>query len=282
MNAESRHEVTLVQVVVLVVVIGFFLALLVAYLGQSRDPSRRASCMNNQKNFSLALLQYEGTNARFPGYKDRIGKDAMDQPVVASWFVVIAPYLERSDIFRKWEGGDTSETPYMAIAVCPSNPNNHGTRKGPLLDYVVNCGLPGDDDTLADGVFFNHDVDTRPLMSSVDEISRHDGTATTLLLSENIQAGNWNDTAEADLGMVWFERPGKCAGINECLDVGDAPGKIEYARPSSYHGSGVVVSFCDGHQHFLSEKIHYNVYRHLMTPDSAAAGVNGELTELDY
>ncbi|MCP3884826.1 MAG: phosphopyruvate hydratase, partial [Propionibacteriaceae bacterium] len=34
---------------------------------------------------------------------------------------------------------------------------------------------------------------------SLDYVENHDGTATTLLLSENIQAGYWTDTTIADV-----------------------------------------------------------------------------------
>ncbi len=43
--------------------------------------------------------------------------------------------------------------------------------------------------------------------------------------------------------------------------------------PSSRHGSGVVVSFCDGHQEFLRDDISVGTYDHIMTPDSALSGV---------
>ena len=102
-----------------------------------------------------------------------------------------------------------------------------------------------------------------------------DGAANTLLLSENLQAGYWTDTSEGDLGMVWFESPGPNSAINAGKNVGYRPQDIQYARPSSNHPGGVVASFCDGHFQFLSDRIDYNVYRHLMTPDSKAAGVSG-------
>jgi prepilin-type processing-associated H-X9-DG protein len=45
--------------------------------------------------------------------------------------------------------------------------------------------------------------------------------------------------------------------------------------PSSRHGSGVVVSFCDGRQEFLRDDINYNTFQHLMTPDSNMSGITG-------
>lgn len=126
-------------------------------------------------------------------------------------------------------------------------------------------------------MFFNRDVDGPVKTMSLDSVS--DGAQETLLLAENIQAGRWTDTSEADLGMVWRETPEPCSRVNECLDAGDRPQDIAYARPSSHHAGGVVVSFCDGHQVFVSEQVDYQVYQHLMTPDSAKAGLPGKLEE---
>ena len=77
-------------------------------------------------------------------------------------------------------------------------------------------------------------------------------------------------------------KPDKFSRINTGRDAGDRPQDIRYARPSSRHPGGVVASFCDGHQQFLSEDIEYVVYQHLMTPDSAKAGVPGVLIEEDF
>jgi prepilin-type processing-associated H-X9-DG protein len=54
------------------------------------------------------------------------------------------------------------------------------------------------------------------------------------------------------------------------------------ARPSSYHPGLLIATFCDGHVRTLDEGIDYRVYQHLMTPDSAAAGVSGKLDEGDF
>ncbi len=82
--------------------------------------------------------------------------------------------------------------------------------------------------------------------------------------------------------MVWRQSPGPCSPINQCTDAADRPQDLKYARPSSRHGDGVVVIFCDGYGRFLSEDIDYRVYQHLMTPDSRAAGVPGVLSEDDF
>jgi prepilin-type processing-associated H-X9-DG protein len=119
---------------------------------------------------------------------------------------------------------------------------------------------------------------------SLDYISQRDGAVYTLLLSENIQATEWATTggglpgggageAEFRVGMVWETSKPGCGGINECLN--DTTVDAAHARPSCRHGGGVVVSFCDGHQLFLREDIGYDVYQHMMTPDSEQAGLTG-------
>jgi prepilin-type processing-associated H-X9-DG protein len=53
------------------------------------------------------------------------------------------------------------------------------------------------------------------------------------------------------------------AGLTGATDATDYLG---YARPSSRHPGGVMMTFCDGHTQFLSDTTDYGVYRHIMTP----------------
>ncbi len=279
MVARRCFGFTLVELLVVLVIIGMLLALLLSALNTGgREPGRRAQCLNNQRQIGLAMQNYEAAHGHFPGYVNRIGDDPVKERLTVSWVVPLLAYLERRDLSRLWHEGNPTVVE-MDLLICPSDPPEQSEA---TFSYVVNCGLPGDSDMLADGVFFNHDVDGEPMLNSLAHISEWDGVQNTLLLSENIQAGLWSDTTEADLGMVWRKSPGPCSPINECTDVGDRPQDLKYARPSSRHGDGVVVIFCDGHGRFLSEDIDYRVYQHLMTPDSRAAGVPGVLAEYDF
>ncbi|MBN1909219.1 MAG: DUF1559 domain-containing protein [Pirellulales bacterium] len=58
--------------------------------------------------------------------------------------------------------------------------------------------------------------------------------------------------------------------LNHNVDDPDRGGS-----PASYHPGGVVVSFCDGHQSFLSDAVDRIVYMHLITPNSARAQKTG-------
>lgn len=124
-----------------------------------------------------------------------------------------------------------------------------------------------------------------------------DGTATTLMISENVDCGNWTDVYEQQVGFVWQagligDLPGPRQGVGDYLTVAlkrinEDAGNVDsagagqaaaYARPSSRHPGVVVVSFCDGHSTTLNNEIDYLVYCQLMTPrgkQAQPAGVNG-------
>ncbi len=118
---------------------------------------------------------------------------------------------------------------------------------------------------------------------SLDYLSQHDGSSNTLMLSENIQNITNNvqwatDSTETDLGFQWDGTWDNTSStpptykINSALNIAVSGATMP---PSSRHGAGVVVSWCDGHQEFLSDSINYVTYEHIMTPDSAMSGIPG-------
>jgi hypothetical protein len=272
----SRFQFTLLDLLAVFVIAALLLALLLPILLRSHIPAGRATCMNNQKQLTLAMLGFEASRRRFPGYVNRISSDPGGNVVVGSWVPPLFPYLDRMDLWRQWRQGNPVTPLSMTLMTCPSDPYVKRDEKSTHLSYVVNCGHPGDADTPAHGIFHNHNVDKDPVRVSLNYVNQHDGSAYTLLFSENIQAGFWTDTNEANVGMVWLTEPVPLSRANCGKRDGDRPQGIYYARPSSYHTGGVIVSYCDGRQVFLREDIDYNVYQHLMTPDSKGAGVVGE------
>ena len=126
---------------------------------------------------------------------------------------------------------------------------------------------------IADGVFQQQkDV-------SLGFVAQNDGTATTLMLSENIDATNWtaNNPANAfESAIVWFNNEPSGCGLNQ----NNSCSGNQKARPRSNHSGGFVATFCDGHTAFLSQEIGYNVYKLIMTPDGSNA-THPQTTPLD-
>jgi prepilin-type N-terminal cleavage/methylation domain-containing protein/prepilin-type processing-associated H-X9-DG protein len=160
---------------------------------------------------------------------------------------------------------------------------------------------------------------------SLDYISSSDGAGSTLLLGENVKysseewvctrnptdtnrqiqrywhttpsvSGSYWNNGEGWLGFVWSEtdytNTDSTYGKLNVVDWGIANRK-RTIQPSlaSYHGGGVNVVFCDGRGYFLKDDINYQVYWHLMTPNSRVAkfgsgiiknGIPGVLSDGDY
>lgn len=159
---------------------------------------------------------------------------------------------------------------------------------------------------LATGVFWpSVDASGNALSSSIDYVSTGDGTTTTIMLSENLQAGTWYGTLTPSAPTGYAGVNGLGFGIsfvvanianfyqyagaiqtppqelfikaastpdtyfinrNLSATVGAAP------RPSSQHAQGVNIVMCDGSGRFLGETVDHTVYMKLMTSNGVAYG----------
>ncbi len=118
--SRSRKAFTLVELLVVITIIGMLVALLLPAVNAVRESGRRAKCANRQRQLSLAAISYETTYRRFPGYVNELGEEKIE----VSWVVVLLPYLERNDLYRKWESNAKEEQRRVTLAfmICPSNP----------------------------------------------------------------------------------------------------------------------------------------------------------------
>lgn len=309
MAYRNRSAFTLVELLVVIVIISMLVGLLLPAVNRSRENGRRAQCTNNQHELALATLQYETATGRFPGYINKFGAGPIlnnaSRQMPLSWATVLLPHLGREDLWKEWRPAPASGNPPKVREprfVCPSDSNK---TQGPALSYAANCGIqdgtnnaiivPNRPENEADGVFFNHygicmSGNWQSVSSPRITNPIKDGASQTLMFAENLQAVVWYadptapDPANAKLsepylGFVWqWTDSGGAAQptwpINREREPATLPGLPDYyrfSRPSSHHPGGVVVTYCDGHQQFLSENIAYDTLRHLMTPDSLRA-----------
>ena len=289
MPQSKRVAFTLVELLVVITIIGMLMALLLPAVNGAMGNARALRCKNRMNQIALALTTYESRFEAYPGYINGIdSKPRLRVP----WMVEIFADMERSDLLDQWkrEGVSADEVPrpYLDLVTCPSDPPLDTTTG--WTSYVANGGY-ANLDIAGCGVFHSHfplkdpSKPTRKLphiLSSLDRISSGDGTSTTILMTENIQASTWDAASFGETPpprregvphnvFVWHDTTNPTAtmlvdGNKKAFPPNDSP-TLEAARPSSFHNGGVNVAFCDGHIAFIKNTINYDVYARLMSPD---------------
>lgn len=275
--AHSRRGATLTDLIVAVAVALLLLAVGTTCVYESAKVSGgRVACQNNLHQLAIATLNYEANRRHFPGYANPVQAHANAGVLQnGGYFPLLLPYVERNDIFKEWISGNRP-TPYLAFLGCPSDPPP--TNSNDELRYVVNAGIAdvaGLSNTRiqASGVCFDRTLPI-PIQVDMTYLNQYDGASQTLLLTENLDADHWGidgaQKAKRWNSFVWHRDPvPPTAAFNyRGTRISRSDPSISLARPSSNHGGGVNVIFCDGHYEFVQDDIDYNVYRQLMTSNS--------------
>jgi prepilin-type processing-associated H-X9-DG protein len=188
---------------------------------------------------------------------------------------------------------DSDATSQANIAGLSYSANTGAWDRDASGNFLYNPG-----DGKENGVFFNLADYARngaqgPKVSSGNIT---DGASTTIMFAENrhktyeplsgtTPAFSWlgipqgKDPSEQQLGIVWVATATPAvSGGSKLLNQESINGNVSdlvvfptdiplYARPSSAHGSGANVAFCDGSCKFIRQDISYIVYQQLMTPN---------------
>lgn len=99
-NSPRERGFTLVELLVVIAIIGVLVGLLLPAVQAARESARRMSCSNNSKQISLAVLNYESANRRFPA--NYFGPSISAPPNghgFYSWLVPILPFMEQQPLY---------------------------------------------------------------------------------------------------------------------------------------------------------------------------------------
>jgi len=192
-SSSSAWIVVCIVVGVLGVVVvcgGILTALMLPAVQAAREAARRAQCLNNMKQISIALLNYESQHGQFPPayVADKNGKP------LYSWRVLILPYMEQSYLHDQFHLDEPWDSPAnlplsqtaMPVFQCPSNAPGDATK----TDYVMIVGP----DCISDG----------PSGRTMRDI--RDGLSTTIMLAEIADSDiNWAEPRDLDAKTMSYQ-----------------------------------------------------------------------------
>ena len=298
-----RKAFTLVELLVVIAIIGILIGMLLPAVQQVREAARRTQCLNNVRQISLGMVNFESAHRHFPaGALTDVDDDAGNDDDGWGWGAQILPQLEQDNLAQSLQPGigdnpgvfETTFNTTSQIIVngqqsvpvfrCPSSaleavaPDsvNIPTRGTVALDgehsgygtsdYKGNSG-PSNDGVLMkrrDGV-----NDRGVVECTFGAIP--DGSSNTILIAESAYPGRdgsdwpiWAGCPQADEPI--FCKPGEIGrGIN-CWQ-GSGPSEFWTAVDDdcawSFHPGGAVFGFSDGSVHFFSESINSDTYFNL-------------------
>jgi prepilin-type N-terminal cleavage/methylation domain-containing protein/prepilin-type processing-associated H-X9-DG protein len=135
----GRCAFTLIELLVVIAIIAILMALLVPAVQKVRQAAAMAQCQNHLKQIGLACHNYASEHKVFPASAHGLppGTDINDTNGT-TWTIDILPYLEKRDLFVKYDNtkmnSDPANLPVLQTLVpvynCPIDPNQ-GTLSAP-------------------------------------------------------------------------------------------------------------------------------------------------------
>lgn len=341
-RAKCRSGLTKVELIVLLGIVLLAGVLLAPAILSQRGISRRVQCLSDMRNVGLAHQNYassdNGNLLSLTKSQTITNSAGQKGDLLMGWPIMLLPALDPPSQFEHLcatavvESGrariNESSRVRMSAFTCADDPSAYETPG--RLSFVVNAGfisrdlyhgdpeqkhvpgslrwtdnaVPIDEHDVgihvATGVIWNS---SDAFQSSLDYVSDGDGTSTTILLTENLQAGNWYDTDSTRIGFglpvsnvdgqvplgagAMFESaenplntrfPGStfltATPRDWQINSGSSQNKSQ-PRPSSKHIGGVNYIMCDGAGRFMNDNIDPHVYIKLMTSNGVTFGERG-------
>lgn len=329
-NQKPRRGFTLIELLVVISIIAVLASLIAPAVQSARRAARKVQCLSNMRNVGLAMQNFASSNnGSLPALwstQTVTNSSSQQGQMIVPWTFLLLPALDNSALLKNIRNNATQAGSSMVINTTAGNANDTGVsievltcpdhvaafKKRGGLSFVVNSGFMASG--AGAGAWGVADRSHNPgilgwsatvgqatgviwgeaYSSSLEYVSTGDGTSTTMLITENLQAGNWWDTATSAIGFgvkmtnLTTTYPNALStGSSQLLfavpNVAPSPddwfinrnlSAAQYMapRPSSQHAGGVNAIMCDGAGKFLNENVDKIVYMKLMTSNGVAYG----------
>jgi len=139
--SRQRNGFTLIELLVVIAIIGILVGMLLPAVQMVREAARRTQCINNIKQQTLAVHNYEGSHQRFPA--------GFTYPAMTMWSGYLLPYLDQMNLYKTLDLSAVDEAEGISNWSTIGAPNNDATKV--LLD-VFQCPSNGHPDVYGEGV----------------------------------------------------------------------------------------------------------------------------------
>lgn len=241
-KSKAIKAFTLIELLVVIAIIAILAAILFPVFAQAREKARQATCISNNKQLSLGMMQYvQDYDETFPAryFPNNIGYACSSTPItflfdVPGKTMLVTPYLKNNDVLR-----------------CPSNnadPNISWQKDRYNIAYGYNAYLNGtyySSYTTCTPAGNPQVVPMSQIKAPADMIMFGDSTWGATLYYPSLGRATWGQN---------FLNPQK-QSVTAADDIKTNPSG---SFPKGRHLGGVVMAFADGHVKWVQPETIYN------------------------
>ena len=238
----TRSAFTLIELLVVIAIIAILAAILFPVFAQAREKARQATCINNNKQLALAMMQYlQDYDEVFPSryFPNNIGPgcgsvtftNLMDGPTKMS---LLNAYLKNSEVFR-----------------CPSN------LADPSISWQVNYAnfAYGYNINLAATSYASYSSCTALSLPTNVPLSQVTNPASMIMFGDSTWGASLYVPSQ---GRTTWGQNFTVPPQQAVTAAGDIATNPKGYFPLGRHNGGVIMAFVDGHVKWMKPEVLYN------------------------